>query len=186
LKMVSAQVITTPQYFRNINLSALVQDLLKPELLDNLLVCKEVYPCHQTEWGRFFQSALDLKEEFGSLRFLELTPVPNSSMMSNFESDCRQQQTSPFLHEIIADRSFLAPHKELAFIEATRAVTQNNKESLATLFDHAENADCKQFIACVDKSNPSLNDIIRSFMGVGFSRTNAVNLPGYALLVKEL
>jgi len=178
LKMVSAEVIPQ-QYLRNTSLSALVADLLQPEQLDNLLVSKEVYPCHQTQWGRFFQTALDLKEEFGPLRFLELAPVGNM-----YESDCRQM--SPFLHEIIADRSFLAPHKELAFIEATRAVTQNNKESLATLFDHAENADCTQFIACVDRANPAMNDIIPSFMGVGFSRTNTVSLPGYTLLVKEL
>lgn len=74
-----------------------------------------------------------------------------------------------------------------SFFEASRPVTPFNKESLTTLFELAEEASCCIAVACVNRQNPDCQNIIKSYLSLGFSFVSRadITMDGYALLALE-
>jgi len=91
----------------------------------------------------------------------------------------------------VASRAFVAPgyvEGGAAFIEANRAVSQANKETLTKLMELADEANCSTLIACVEKNHPSLSQIVSSYLFLGFAPISSATLsvPNYVLLWREL
>jgi hypothetical protein len=86
----------------------------------------------------------------------------------------------------IADQLCVVPSSEMAFMEATRPVTPNNKESLSNLLDFASDKGCATVLACVDKSNPIVKNLVASYLTVGFSMVNNLCSGDYIMLGMQL
>jgi len=114
----------------------------------------------------FFQTAL--QKEFPSVSFFEIKIGTRSS------------------HTAVVDRAFIVPSQAAAFVDADRAITQSNKETLTSLLELAEESHCSAVIACVNRSSGLFGEIVRSYLTVGFELINFVSLPGYVLLSQEL
>jgi len=86
----------------------------------------------------------------------------------------------------ITEETCIATDFEVAFINAVRPVTQNNKEALANLLDFAAEKGCNTLLACVQKDTVQFKSIMSSFMYVGFSICSDRNIPGFVLLGIQL
>mmetsp|Transcript_6870 Transcript_6870/g.9505 ORF Transcript_6870/g.9505 Transcript_6870/m.9505 type:complete len:171 (-) Transcript_6870:526-1038(-) len=124
----------------------------------------------------FFHSALEFQMESGqtNLKFFELQSAEGAAAMS-FQGK-----------SLVADKCFVAAEDSIAFMEASCPVTQNNKESLSTLFDLADESGCSIFVACVQRDRADFKDIVKTYLMLGFQMTQNWKLPNYVLLGKEL
>lgn len=141
----------------------------------------------------------DVEVYLGSLKYRELS-VPSAVEEPFFQVALGQAFDSVSCYEIrapdeesclpVTDRAFLAPTFEdgYAFVEATRPVNQLNKESLTTLLELAEEANCSKIVALVDKNTEFKSNIIGSYLSIGFSliMKPTLPMPDYVLLAKEI
>ena len=87
----------------------------------------------------------------------------------------------------MADKAFFSAVEEQAFFEATRCVTNGNKEALATMFELAVEAECTYAFACIERSREQAPQMIRSFISVGFTLLQDHSImPGFYLLAYQL
>lgn len=100
--------------------------------------------------GAFFQLGLELKED-NTVFFYELKPHEHAPARLP-----------------VADRVFVVPNDSVLFLEASRPITQFNKESLTTVLDLADDAGCTSVQACIAKDAIGLKDIMRSYIACGF------------------
>jgi len=70
---------------------------------------------------------------------------------------------------LVTDRAFMAPNKCVLYLEASRPISQLNKESLSSLLEMADDGGCTQVIALVRKDSNRLRDVICSYAACGFS-----------------
>eukprot|EP01119_Soliformovum_irregulare_P021195 TRINITY_DN700_c0_g1_i1.p1 TRINITY_DN700_c0_g1~~TRINITY_DN700_c0_g1_i1.p1 ORF type:complete len:168 (-),score=26.65 TRINITY_DN700_c0_g1_i1:63-566(-) len=85
------------------------------------------------------------------------------------------------------DQAIISSCEEYGFIDGCRPITKENKETLTALLDLAAEIGCTLAVACVDKSNPKAQEIIRSYMEVGFTiAQNSTQNPGHVCLSFEL
>lgn len=92
--------------------------------------------------------------------------------------------------ETYSSRGFVATLNgtNVAFLEARQQVTTDNKESLVSTLEMAEEVGCSQVIACISKEDANSRAIAASLMATGFSVVDprAFQMPGFILLAQEL
>jgi len=123
-----------------------------------------------------FQSLPSQNEEclpftFGDeLGFFEST-FPHDKESKNgalvFQLEIKNEKKEEIAHW----NAFITPNREYLFVESS-SLTQQNKESFAMLLDLAEQLGCSHSFIIIQKNNPQLADIIRTYMIIGFHLIN--------------
>lgn len=73
----------------------------------------------------------------------------------------------------ISSQLVIAPDFQdgVGFIEATHPVTQENKSSFVSVLECFEAANCSSIVACVNRDNTEMKNIISSLISTGFHLT---------------
>jgi len=69
----------------------------------------------------------------------------------------------------ITSRLFVVQADSQAFMEVSNPVDQDNKETLATILDLADENNCFAVVACVNKSSADHHEVVGSLLAVGFT-----------------
>eukprot|EP01117_Protostelium_nocturnum_P004184 TRINITY_DN15491_c0_g1_i1.p1 TRINITY_DN15491_c0_g1~~TRINITY_DN15491_c0_g1_i1.p1 ORF type:complete len:184 (+),score=27.13 TRINITY_DN15491_c0_g1_i1:219-770(+) len=130
------------------------------------LTCKRINPLSQQMDCHFFKSALDKQPTFEKVEFFQIT--------NRTENDTK----------LATERVFIAAKECMGFIESSRPVLQENKESLTSIMDLMDEYGCEIAFACVKQEGQWIN-IVQSYLSIGFHLCNTVVLPKYLLLSQE-
>jgi len=137
------------------------------EVAFGTLAYQEIRPTSDDE-NLFYRTLVEQQSEFEQMNFYKIVP----------------KEISP--SHLVAERACLASVEGIALIEATKPLMQDNKESLSTLLDLADECGCSTMVGCVDKDKADFTTIVRSYISVGFTPSTFISLPGFMLLVREL
>jgi len=104
----------------------------------------------------FVDFAASKHDETESVVFFSISP-PSSGTSPSEQLDS------------ISNRLFVVQADSQAYMEVSHPVDKNNKESLTTILDLADDNNCFAVVACVSKSNAAHHEVIGSLLAVGFS-----------------
>jgi hypothetical protein len=103
----------------------------------------------------FVDFAASKHDETESVVFFSINPPSSGAQSEQLDS--------------ISNRLFVVQADSQAYMEVSHPVDKNNKESLTTILDLADENNCFAVVACVNKSLADHHEVIGSLLAVGFS-----------------
>jgi len=72
-------------------------------------------------------------------------------------------------HQAVTKRAFAVPQQSVVYLEAAAAISRENKETLTSLLEQADEAGCTEVRVLFRKDVSVLRDMLGSFAACGFS-----------------